>query len=136
MNAKQEHKAKYQALADTLGWEALRALLPLSIGKVRVMLADGDEHLNLYGNGPWDEAALGETEPSVWDKAPRCPCCGQRKPQEVQKRVRDWPQAPLRRTARNKALPWRRAPTLSLAERVCVLKHVARADAEDETRTN
>ena len=135
MDSRQEHKAKYQALADTLGWDALRALMPLSIDKVRVMLANGDEHLNTYGNKPWDRVALGETEPSVWDKAPRCHSCGQRKPQELRKRVQDWPYGALRCTARDKALPWYRAPGLSLGERCCVLKHVAIVDAKDETRT-
>jgi hypothetical protein len=129
MDAKQKHKAKYQALADTLGWDALRALLPLSIEKIREALAGGDEHLNGWSNGPWDRAAG-----VLPRKAERCVCCKQMKPAE--RFAQDWPYGVLKRTARDKALPWHKAPHLSVAGRVCVLKHVATADAEDETKTN
>ena len=128
-DGKARHKAKYQALADTLGWEALRALLPKTVEEVRVTLAQGDEHLNRWGNGPWDRAAG-----VLPRKAERCVCCKQMKPAE--QFAQDWPQGVLKRTAQDERLPWHRSPRLSMAERCCVLKHVAVADAENETRTN
>lgn len=117
-----EHRTKYKALADKLGWEAL---LPKTIEQIQAALAEGDEHLNKWGNGSWERAALGE-EP---DRT--CCCCGRRRTAE--RFSPDWPFNVLRRTARDKSLPWRAAPSLSLAARVCVLKYVARVDAEEDT---
>lgn len=118
-----EHFDKYQQLANLLGWDALRALVPLSTDMVRRWLAHGDEHLNTLGNAPWDRASLGPKH-----KAADCAACGQKLPKARTSRT-DWPYADLRRTAKDMALPWHKARQLSLAERNCVLKHVATVDA-------
>ncbi len=118
-----EHWRKYDALACRLGWRALVALVPLKRETIRDMIAAGDEHLNGKGLAPWDRAALGV----VATGGGCCPTCGQRRPLEG--RGNDWPYNALRRTARDKSLPWHKVPTLSLAGRVCVLKHVAREGA-------
>lgn len=115
-----EYRKKCSALIDKLGRENLRPLLP-SIATVRAALAAGDEHLNTINLVVWDRAAgvgsqMGSSKP--------CPTCGQRwfSPSN------DWPHGDLRTTA--KRPPWNAAPTLSLSERVCVLKELARQLAE------
>ena len=116
-----EHAAKYSALAATLGHDALRAILAeRGIGpeRVRAALAAGDEHLNTLPLALWDRAALGDVAAS---RRGECPCCKRALPNPVHSA--DWPYSALRDSAR--FAPWRNAPTLSLAERVCVLKWAA-----------
>lgn len=114
---KREHRAKYQSLAVTLGWDDLARLVPIGSERIDAALAAGDEHLNRFGNSPWDNAALGARHPAL--------CF----PPELWRS--DWPAADLWRSARN--LPWSRVPTLSLSERVCALKYVAREESRKRT---
>lgn len=74
-----EHAKKYEALAQKLGVEKLRALIPVSAEKIRAALERGDKHLNSIKLRKWD--AAGEAI---------------------------------------------RGQGLSMAEKVCVLKHVAK----------
>lgn len=116
-----EHEDKYEALAQTLGVEALRALVPASPEKIAAALACGDEHLNGISLSAWDRAALGGESLT---KPTKCPTCGGHVAPVNSYWSNDWPQRTLRATARSE--PWKRSPGLSLAERVCVLKHVAK----------
>lgn len=112
-----EHETKYEALAQLLGVECLKALVPATPEQVQAALAAGDEHLNSIPLGRWDGAAgvLGSHVTVA------CPTCGTKK---AFGSPTEWPYPQLQHTA--KMEPWRRSPRLSLAERVCVLKHVAR----------
>src|SRR4029077_7415840 len=74
-----EHAKKYEALAQKLGVESLRALMPVSAQKIRAALERGDKHLNSISLRKWDAAGT-----SIRGKG------------------------------------------LSMAEKVCVLKHVAK----------
>lgn len=74
-----EHAKKYEALAQKLGIEKLRALMPVSAAKIRAALEKGDKHLNSIRLRKWDEAGTAI-----------------------------------------------RGEGLSMAEKVCVLKHVAK----------
>jgi hypothetical protein len=74
-----EHAQKYEALAQLLGVDFLRKLIPASPERVRKALETGDQHLNTIPIYKWDDAGL-----------------------SIQK------------------------PGLSMAEKVCVLKHVAK----------
>lgn len=56
--AQQEHFDKYQALADKLGWDALRALVPFKIETIADRLDRGDQHLNSLALSRWDTAAF------------------------------------------------------------------------------
>lgn len=108
---KQEHHDAYAELAQKLGVNALADLLPkLRPTQTWAGLLAGDEHLN---NVPLHK----------WDAAAGCP---QLRPFYSS----SWPQIQLRTTARLD--PWRKAPSLSLSERVCALKHVARMIARGE----
>lgn len=125
---KREHREKYARLAQTLGMDSLAGLVRDLVPRVVQALAAGDEHLNTITLATWDRLALGP-EPQ---RPPACAHCGHR-PSNLYPLGRssptlgaaDWPYAELRATARDKARPWHRAPGLSLAERVCVLKYVA-----------
>lgn len=126
-----EHEAKYEALAQKLGVEALIQLMPVGCERVKEALAAGDEHLNTIALSMWDGAAFGHASgprPALQrsaSEAPRaCPTCGQTVRRSPVLHGPDWPGQPLRETARNE--PWCRATGLSLAERVCALKHVAK----------
>lgn len=91
------HAKKYEALAQRIGIDALRALLPDPL-RIRAALAAGDQHLNTINLAVWDRAA--GCAPFVT--------------------YGTWPRLSF-------AYPWTPAVAggLSLAERVCVLKHVA-----------
>lgn len=122
MSPSEEHAAKYDALADVLGFDALAALVPVPVERVRAALAAGDVHLNSIPLHRWDRAALGAPQPRP------CPTCG--RPVDTPKHFDEWrhhdplwPQEALRGSAHLE--PWRRQPTLSLAGRVCALKRVA-----------
>lgn len=129
MDPKQAHRDKYEALAQTLGEDSLAGLVADLVPRVRTALASGDENLNTISLATWDRRALGGPDPT---KPSKCPCCGAVKSPRAGATLgaADFPQRELRESARDRALPWRHAPTLSLAERVCVLKHVARKLAE------
>lgn len=94
---KQEHYEKYDTLAKRIGIHALKRIIPASAGEIRAALAKGDEHLNSIPLWQWDRAA-GIISDFYG-------CC----------RLTWIP--PFTRDA---------ASGLSAAERVCVLKHVAR----------
>ncbi len=113
--AEQEHFDKYQSLAEKLGWAELLALVPVRIEALAYWLDAGDRHLNTAGNQPWDIAALGSANMPGTRGEPIDPL---------------WPQAALRSTARDKALPWHKLSGLSLCDRCCALKHVARVEAD------
>lgn len=101
-----EHDEKYARLVEVLGFDALVRLLPeLHHGRTWAGLVAGDRHLNQIPLAAWDRAAGCGLPPRTLP-GPR------------------WPQPELRATARLE--PWCRAPQLSLSDRVCVLKHVAR----------
>lgn len=115
-----EHFDKYQQLASLLGWDALRALVPFDTHTIRCMLM-ADEHLSSQGNAPWDGASMGPKS------AATCDHCKQEI--VLNEAGVNWPSAGLQRTAKDRSLPWHKAPYLSLSQRNCVLKHVARVDA-------
>lgn len=118
-----EHIKKYEALAQQIGVEALVAILPVPVEKIHAALDEGDEHLNKWGNGPWDRATgYNERTVGLLSLAPteKCRHCGQVIRPKLGGR---WYQ---RREAW--APPWDRTKKLHLsnAERCCVLKHVAK----------
>ena len=101
-----EHERKYEALAHTIGVAALRAIVPDTTERIAAALASGDEHLN--------------TIPLVvWDRAAQRVNCGW-----VAEAMGDF----LMRF--NPPFVPKVANRLSLAERVCVLKHVAKYHME------
>ena len=74
-----DHAKKYEALAQKLGIEDLKKLIPVSPEKIRAALEKGDKHLNSIKLRKWDAAGMAI-----------------------------------------------RGQGLSMAEKVCVLKHVAK----------
>ena len=122
MTAAEEHRAKCAALVDVLGFDALAALVPVPVERIRAALATGDKHLNTIPLALWDRAALG-TQGAPGQK---CPTCGGRLPDP--RHSNDYPYNVLRQSARRE--PWSRAPSLSLGDRLCALKHVARCMAQ------
>ena len=93
------HTIKYETLAQHIGVDVLRALLAGHADRIRAALAAGDEHLNTINLAWWDSRAG----------------CSRRDVSGP-----SWPRLSF-------DYPW--TPTvargLSLAERVCILKHVA-----------
>jgi len=122
----EEHRAKYAALADELGRKELEQLVAPLMDKVKAALAAGDEHLNRIGLATWDRlAGVGRAD----GMGAKCAACGQR----IYREVGDWPYDDLRASARGGLWSRQRDKSrglLSLAERVCVLKEVAKALAE------
>lgn len=57
-----EHAEKYEALAQKIGIEELRQLIPASPERVRQVLARGDKHLNMIPLRLWDAAVAGIPE--------------------------------------------------------------------------
>lgn len=53
-----EHAKKYEALAQKLGIEKLKALIPVPPERVRRALERGDKHLNTIPLRKWDTAAF------------------------------------------------------------------------------
>lgn len=122
---KAEHAAKYRALLARVGPQAIRELVEPLAARARAALDCGDEHLNGIPLHVWDRLALGP-EPQ---RPPPCPHCGHRPSVDALRSspslgAADWPYRELRATARTG--PWSKAPGLSLAERVCLLKYAAR----------
>lgn len=100
---RRSHREKYEALADVVGIEELKAIIlahnitPEKIGRA---LAEGDEHLNTIPMQVWDRMALSTGEADR--AAPKGP--------------------PIRFE-----YPWTKLKEpQSLAMRVCMLKHVAK----------
>lgn len=52
-----KHAKKYESLANEIGIERLKSLIPASPQKVRSALEKGDEHLNTVSLMKWDKAA-------------------------------------------------------------------------------
>jgi len=90
------HRAKYEVLAHRIGIDELCDLIPGSPARIAAALADGDEHLNNIALREWDWACGYITDANG-------------NPRRLKSTIFD-----------------RRAGELSLAERVCTLKHVAR----------
>ncbi len=123
-----EHQRKYDALARKLGWSLLIRLVPVPLERIRAVLDAGDEHLNSIPLKLWDGAALDQRRDAPWTV--ECPAYGCKHLNPEHTGVgegSDWPYSRLRETARS--MPWSADPNLSLAERVCALKHVARVEA-------
>ncbi len=91
-----EHEKKYEELAQRIGIEALKRIVPATAERVKAALANGDEPLNTIPLMLWDRRAGLVSL-----------------------------MAPVRLSW---SAPWLPdvASGLSLAERVCVLKHVAK----------
>jgi hypothetical protein len=116
-----EHEEKYETLAAALGWDDLVKLVPFPLDQVRLALNMGDEYLNTLALASWDRAAINGATPH---EQKTCSVCGH----VLDKwKWSDWPYDALR--AADRVPPWNRRRGLSLAERVCVLKHVARVEA-------
>ena len=98
------HEEKYERLAQRIGVDALRRILPSTPERIRAAVAAGDEHLNTIALSAWDRAAGLLNPYRVHAEACRL----------------------------HFRAPWTLAVAsgLSLAERVCVLKHVARFHLE------
>uniref|UniRef100_A0A6M3LSB9 Uncharacterized protein n=1 Tax=viral metagenome TaxID=1070528 RepID=A0A6M3LSB9_9ZZZZ len=95
-----EHYDKYEALSQKIGIEALRAIIPVTKEKIRAALENGDEHLNSISLHLWDKAA---------GMIPKRNYC------TTKEFYVSW-ESPFTSGVAN---------GLSLAERVCILKHVA-----------
>jgi len=98
MNMKDEHFEKYEALSELIGIKALKAKIPATQEQIKRYLDAGDEHLNKISLRKWDIAAgaVGDAITGNFHLL--------------------W----------NEPFTREKARSLSLAERVCVLKHVAR----------
>jgi len=119
-----EHFEKYEALARAFESFDLPSYVPPTVERIKAALAAGDEHLNSIPLATWDRAA------QVWDVMPsadrwmygetrECPTCHGRT-------LRVLPDArPLWGFFHYPLANGRRA-YYSAAERVCLLKHVAR----------
>lgn len=96
-----EHEKKYDKIAQRIGIEALKKCLPFSAKSVKRALEAGDEHLNTIPLPLWDKAA--GNRPSSY-------------PLHKGGIFLSWDE------------PWTKdkARGLSLAERVYILKHVAK----------
>lgn len=103
-----EHFEKYETLTQRIGLEKLIPLIPATPAAIAAALASGDEHLNTIPLSLWDRAIGLES----MHKREKCSCCGQLKP---------WKNPDLRFQS-----PHRLFGRVSIAEAVCVLKHVAR----------
>ncbi len=104
----QEHKEKYEALAQKIGIDKLIPLIPASKERVAECLKC-DEELNLIPLTAWDKAAG-----QVGGRNEKCTCCGHPV----------WQKEHLAMEG-----PWlgHNTPFIhTLCTRVCVLKHVAR----------
>lgn len=122
MSRSGEHIDKYEKLAQTIGIEALVAVLPVSIERIHRALDLGDDHLNGIPLHMWDRATgYNERTVGLMSLAPKekCSHCGQAiRPKAGGRWYQDrgaW------------APPWDRTKKLHLsaADRCCVLKHVA-----------
>jgi len=125
-----DHEEKYTRLARRLGWQALLSLVPATRVRVRRALDEGDVHLNTISLSSWDTAALDQSTKAP--KSKKCSYCGSsvRNPKHPSSLYGpNQPYERLKQTARDPRLPWYREPGLSLAERVCVLKLVAKNEA-------
>lgn len=128
-----EHVAKFEALAQWLGVDALKKLVPRSREQILGALAAGDEHLNMWGLQPWDnqhgvEPVLGENGWRTSNMPKTCRCCGQVIPVPPADRAAGVWGLVRAAIARDRAKGI--APSLvngwSLSDTGCVLKHVAR----------
>ena len=114
---KREHREKYEAMAQRIGIAKLVEAVPFSADSVRRALDSGDEHLNTLPLAKWD-AAVGHFHfgnQRQKELMQCCPTCGHKAPKP--KKLSD------REFVRHK--PFEHGPH-SIAERVCLLKHVAR----------
>ena len=96
-----EHYEKYDALAREIGIEALKSLIPATPEEITAALSTGDTALNTIPLRQWDKAA------------------GRFKPDKRFMVSHDF------RMSFSGVFTRQNAARLSLAERVCVLKHVA-----------
>lgn len=124
-----EYELRMDALCHKLGHAELERIVAPLVERCKVALAAGDEHLNTITLATWDRLAgvqgsLGGPKCCGFIRGSKhCPDCGkQLRTDKPDGRL--WPYSELRETAR--AEPWRKAPGLSLSERVGALKHTAR----------
>lgn len=124
-----EHAVKYERIAQAIGIEALVAILPVSVERIHSALDLGDHHLNGIMLSAWDKAA-GRISMKGHTPGKKCPTCGRFAAPSV-------PWYDDHKTGHSP--PWDKARSLglSLAERVCALKHVAihhtNYDPQEET---
>ena len=107
------HEEKYEALAQRIGIPDLVARIPADRESVARAIASGDEYLNSIPIAKWDRAAeawscVPKQDARLYARRERCACCGNGTRYVVPPTSDLW-----------------RGVGLSLAERVCVLKHVA-----------
>ena len=125
------HRAKYEELAQRLGVEALKALVPFTREQITHALAQGDVHLNSLPLPAWDSrhgyhkddnAGRGFHTASgkrIGADAKPCPCCGTpRVAPDLTAGVWGLVRAAVKRD--HTAMAW------SLSDTVSLLKHVAR----------
>ena len=119
------HTEKYERIAQQLGIDALKSLVPFSAERIRDALAAGDEHLNTLSLASWDKQHGYATA-----KAERCACCKQWKPTPKASGVWALYVAAVAenrtRRAKGESVPPLVSGGWSLSDTVCVLKHVAR----------
>jgi len=108
---KREHFEKYEALAQRIGLDRLRAAIPFTPEQVRRALEAGDEYLNTLPLKKWDQA-VGFLDYEIGHQE-KCPCCGNL-------RTVKWTAKQFR------ALPPFEEGPHTASERVSLLKHVAR----------
>ena len=120
---KKEHWEKYEALAQRIGIQELRAQVLQFFTREAIdhALARGDEHLNTLMLTQWDRAAGDSRPDNILGRGPKCSHCGQRMPGRPDAVLGP----PYSLTFDG---VWGRVKPmgLSLADRVCILKHVAR----------
>lgn len=127
MSAAREHYEKYKAKAEALGLAELAKLVPASEERIRAALAAGDEHLNSIPMASWDKAA---GIVSIFAANPHCKSCrcfvgtvGRTVGNDPRMAIEGvWADAwrPYERDGKKLRAYW------SVAERVCILKWVAR----------
>jgi hypothetical protein len=117
-----EHREKFESLAQWLGVESLKQLVPFPPSRIRAALAAGDEHLNTLPLVSWD----GQHGLTPDERQHRiCHCCKQSLPVRfVTPGVWGLVRAAIRRDHEAGRTPLVKA--WSLSDTVCVLKHVAR----------
>jgi hypothetical protein len=115
---KREHYEKYEELAQKFKAYGIECRVPASKERILMAIEAGDEHLNSIPLVIWDRAASIEYRTSVQTPyRPHCPTCGC---------APSSPPVPeLWRAFFHVTKDGKRA-FYSLAERVCLLKHVAR----------
>jgi hypothetical protein len=130
-----EHEQKYERLAQWLGVESLKKLVPFTPEQIGNALRAGDEHLTTLSLVAWDRKH--GAEPGEVARARKyiqfpdrqsviCPCCGAPTTPPADKTAGVWGlvRAAIASARLHDEKPLQRS--WSLCETVCVLKHVAK----------